>query len=542
MKTHKLLYSIICALLLTSCNKDIKVANYEVVPLPHKISYTAGDPFRLKNKIKVVYPADNIKMQHNAAFLAQYINDIVGIDVDIQTEPSKRCILLQLDSTINSQEGYKIEVSNSGVVISGATEAGIFYGIQTLRKSLPTAQHRVIFLPAVEITDAPRFAYRGMHLDVARHFFSVDFVKRYIDLLAMHNINTLHWHLSDDQGWRIEIKQYPKLVEVGSQRKETVIKKNYDAPYDGILYGGFYTQAEAREIVEYAAERYITIIPEIDMPGHMLAALASYPELGCTGGPYDVWQRWGIAEEALCVGNPKTLTFAKNILTEIADIFPSEYIHIGGDECKKNIWKQCAKCQNQIKKLHIKADKEHSAEQKLQSYFTSEIEKHVNSLGRKIIGWDEILEGGVAPNATVMSWRGMQGGIAAAKLGHQVIMVPTTHAYFDYYQSKDIDNEPFGIGGYLPLDTVYNLEPVPAELSATEKTYIIGAQANIWTEFIATPEHLEYMVLPRMAALSEVQWMQPENKNYDDFLVRLPRLIELYKQNGYNYAKHVLTE
>ena len=427
------------------------------------------------------------------------------------------------------------------IILKGQTEKGVFYGIQTLRKSIPAkATGADILFPAGEIKDEPRFGYRAMHFDICRHFYPIKVVKEYIDLLALHNMNTLHWHLTDDQGWRIEIKRYPKLTEIGSMRNRTVIGHN-TPEYDSIPHGGFYTQEEAREIVKYAQERYITVIPEVDMPGHMLAALAAYPELGCTGGPYEVCPNWGIFEDVLCLGNDKTLKFLEDVMSEIIDIFPSEYIHIGGDEVPRTRWEKCPKCQARIKAEGLKDDGKHSAEDRLQSYCMTRIEKFLNSKGRKVIGWDEILEGDITPTATVMSWRGSTGGIKAAQLGHDVIMVPNDFCYFDYYQAKDTKNEPYmAIGGYVPVEKVYSLEPTNG-LKEEQKKYIVGVQANLWTEYITSVDQIEYMLLPRMAALSEVQWMQPAKKNYENFLQRLDNLAKLYQREGLNYAKHVFT-
>lgn len=429
-------------------------------------------------------------------------------------------------------------MAESGITVAAPTEAGVFYGIQSLRKSLPVAMNAEISLPAAEINDYPRFSYRGAHFDVARHFFTLDEVKTYIDMMVLHNMNRLHWHLTEDQGWRLEIKKYPKLTEIGSVRKETMVGKNFDK-FDGKPHGGFYTQEEAKEIVKYAAERYITVIPEIDLPGHMQAALAAYPELGCTGGPYEVWTKWGVSDNVLCAGNDRTLEFIDDVLTEVMEIFPSEYIHVGGDECPKTQWEKCPKCQARIKALGLKSDKEHTKEERLQSFVINHAEKFLNEHGRQIIGWDEILEGGLAPNATVMSWRGEAGGIEAAKQNHDVIMTPNTYLYFDYYQSKDTKNEPLAIGGYLPVERVYGYEPMPSSLTPEQQKYIKGVQANLWTEYIPTFEQAQYMVLPRWAALAEVQWTMPDKKNYEDFLSRLPRLIEWYDAEEYNYAKHV---
>ena len=393
-------------------------------------------------------------------------------------------------------------------------------------------------VPCAHIDDAPRFSYRGMHLDVARHFFSVDEVKRYIDLLAMHKLNVFHWHLTDDQGWRIEIKKYPKLTEIGSIRKYTMVEKNFDQ-YDNTPYGGYYTQEQIRDIVNYAKERFITIIPEVDLPGHMVAALASYPSLGCTGGPYEVQGVWGVHPDVLCAGKEETYEFVTDVLSEVIELFPSRYIHIGGDECPKDRWKKCPLCQARIRKLGLKTDKEHTAEERLQSYFMTRVEKFLNENNRQIIGWDEILEGGAAPNATVMSWRGTDGGVQAAKLRHNVVMTPNTYLYFDYYQSEDTQTEPLAIGSYVPLERVYDFEPVPDTLDNDSKKYILGAQANLWTEYISDFKQVEYMLLPRLDALSEVQWTQPENKNWVNFLDRLQHNIQVYDLKGYNYGKHI---
>ena len=523
----------------TAFQTQSATTDYRVVPLPDRIELQSGNPFIISKSTRIIYPKGNEKLKRNAAFLAQYIKENTGLALKTkQGKISKNAIILQTAAVSENKEAYSIEVDNKNIVINGTTQAGVFYAIQTLRKSIPVSKTSKIEMPAVKITDEPRFGYRGMHLDVSRHFCTLDSVKRYIDMLALHNMNVFHWHLTDDQGWRIEIKKYPGLTEIGSKRTETVIGRN-TGKYDGIPHSGFYTQKEAREIVTYAAERNIDVIPEIDMPGHMLGALNPYPDLGCTGGPYEVWKIWGVSDDVLCMGNPKTFTFITDVLNEIMDIFPSKYVHIGGDECPKTNWKKCPKCQAKITELGLKADEHHTAEERLQSYFINYAEKVVNDRGRKIIGWDEILEGGLAPNATVMSWRGMGGGIEAAKLGNDVIMTPNTHLYFDYYQTKDTKDEPLAIGGFSSVENVYNLEPQPASLTAEQKKHIIGVQANLWREYIKTFRHAEYMVMPRMAALSEVQWTKPANKNYDDFLKRLLKLIEIYKFQNYNYAKHL---
>lgn len=530
----------LAGLLMTACsNQPTTVANYEVVPMPLEINTTQQASFLLKSGVTVYYPAGNEKMQRNAEFLASYVKAQTGIELQVQAgEGGKGGIVLQLGLANDNPEAYQLKVDASQVVISSPSEAGVFYGIQTLRKAVDVAEGSNVELPAVEIKDQPRFSYRGMMLDVGRHFFSMDEIKTYIDMMALHNINRFHWHLSEDQGWRIEIKKYPKLTEIGSMRKETVIGHN-SGKYDGKPYGGFYTQEQAKEIVAYAAERYITVIPEIDLPGHMQAALAAYPELGCTGGPYEVWTQWGVSDNVLCAGNDQTIQFIKDVLAEIVEIFPSEYIHVGGDECPKVKWSTCPKCQARIKALGLKSDNKHTKEERLQSYVIHEAEEFLNSKGRKMIGWDETLEGGLAPNATVMSWRGEAGGIEAAKQHHDVVMTPNTYLYFDYYQSKDTETEPMAIGGYLPIERVYSYEPMPKSLSPEEQKYIVGVQANLWTEYIPDFKQVQYMVLPRMAALSESQWCAPEKKNYEAFLQRVSRLVNIYAKNGWNYATHI---
>ncbi len=530
------------ALACASCTAE-KEANYQVIPLPQEVSLTQENPFKLNENVLIAYPENNALLQRNAEFLSEYIQQATNYAPKTKAiaagEQVKNAIVLGLDPSIANKEGYVLTTTPEGININGQTENGVFYGIQTLRKSIPAeAKGATVLIPAGEIKDEPRFSYRGMHLDVGRHFFPKEFMKKYIDLLALHNMNTFHWHLTDDQGWRIEIKKYPKLTEIGSQRSRTVIGRNTQE-YDNTPYGGFFTQEEAKEIVKYAQERYITVIPEVDLPGHMLAALAAYPEMGCTGGPYEVCPRWGIFEDVLCIGNDQTMQFLEDVMNEIIEIFPSKYVHIGGDEAPRTRWEKCPKCQARIKTEGLKADKNHTAEDRLQSYCMTRIEEFLNSKGRQIIGWDEILEGDVAPNATVMSWRGMEGGIKAAQLGHDVIMTPTSFCYFDYYQTADTKDEPLGIGGYVPIEKVYSLEPVPAVLTEEQSKHILGAQANLWTEYIHSSEHVEYMVLPRMAALAEVQWTQPEKKDFKDFTKRLARLMKFYQRDGFNYAKHV---
>lgn len=515
-------------------------SDYEIIPKPLDVNCKGDASFLLKDGVAVIYPENNQKMQDNAEFLVDYVERQTGVKLTSHAGmPVDGAICLTLDLSDDNAEAYKLIVNDKRVCISGASEAGVFYGIQTLRKSLPVAQDINVNLSAVEIYDKPRFAYRGAMLDVARHFYTVDEVKTFIDMLALHNINRFHWHLTDDQGWRIEIKKYPKLMSVASERKETVVGRWYSGIYDGKPYGGYYTQDELRDVIDYAAKRHITIIPEVDLPGHMQAALTAYPELGCTGGPYEVRTIWGVSQDVLCVGNDFTLQFVKDVLSEVADIFPSEYIHIGGDECPKVRWEKCPKCQERIKSLGLKSDAKHTKEQRLQSYMIQEAAKYLKEKGKRIIGWTEILEGGLVPDATLMSWIGESGGIEAAHQHHDVIMTPNTYLYFDYYQSKKVEDEPLAIGGYLPIEKTYNYEPMPKELTEEEQQYIKGVQANLWTEYIPVFSQVQYMVLPRLGAAAEVQWTDSSKKDYKDFLRRVPHLVAVYDCYGWNYATHV---
>lgn len=517
-----------------------QTADFNIIPRPQQVNVSNDAPFTLSAKTVISLGTNSQDMKRNANMLASYIEQATGIRPAIGKGKSGAAIILTIDKTIANAEGYKLDADAKQIRIAGASAAGVFYGIQTLRKSLPLVNGKAskVSIPAVHIADAPRFAYRGTHLDVSRHFVTADSVRQFIDMLALHNINRFHWHLTDDQGWRIEIKKYPLLTQIGSKRAQTVIGHN-SGKYDGKPYSGFYTQKQIRDIVKYAADRYITIVPEIDLPGHMQAALAAYPDMGCTGGPYEVWQKWGVSDNVLCAGNDKTLTFIDNVLKEITQLFPSKYIHVGGDECPKTQWQKCPKCQARIKALNLEAKDGHSAEERLQSYIITHASNYLKSLGRNTIGWDEILEGGLAEGATVMSWRGESGGIAAAKQHHDVVMTPNSYLYFDYYQSLDKANEPLAIGGYLPLETVYSYEPMPKELTADEARHIIGVQANIWTEYMPTFKQMQYMALPRLAALSEVQWSQPALKDYTSFTNRLTEFTHLYDRLGYNYAKHL---
>ena len=514
-------------------------ANYRVVPLPQEISNTSAGAFALNAQTRIAYPKGNAALQKDAELLAQYLFEATKVRPTLTTNAQGRNLIV-LSATLknNNKEAYRLDVSKDRISINGASAAGTFYGIQTLRKAIPQTGAQKLFFPSVTINDQPRFGYRGAMLDVARHFFSFEEVKTFIDILALHNINRFHWHLTDDQGWRIEIKKYPRLTEVSSMRPETMV--GHDASkFDGKPHGGFYTQEQARAIVKYAADRHIMVVPEIDMPGHMVAALAAYPELGCTGGPYKVRTTWGVAEDVLCAGNERTLKFAKDVLSEVMNIFPGEYLYIGGDECPKSSWEKCSRCQALIKEKGLATDEKHTAEERLQSYFMSDIANFITAHGRKVGGWDEILEGGIAPNATVLSWRGMEGGIEAARLGHDAIMCPVSHLYLDYYQTADRESEPTAFNGFIPIERTYDFNPVSPQLTANEAKHIIGVQANVWTEYMKTFKQVEYMTLPRLAAASEVQWTMPEKKNFDDFANRMPQLLNVYNLNKYNYGRHL---
>lgn len=500
--------------------------DYQTIPLPQKVELRTGKPFILDENVVICAKK---QLKQNAVFLADYIFENTHIKLKItDSEVSKKSISLHINDTISNKEGYVIQIDSTQINISGKTPAGVFYGIQTLRKSVPVVENTgSIELPQVLITDFPRFEYRGMLLDVSRHFFPVSFIKEYIDILALHQINYFHWHLTDDQGWRIEIKKFPELIKKGSVRAQTVIGRNTDQ-YDSTRYSGYYKQSEIKEIVAYAGKRFITIVPEIDMPGHFLAALAAYPELGCTGGPYEVATKWGIFDDVLCPGNQKSYRFVEQVLNETMKLFPSKYIHIGGDECPKGKWEKCPKCQQKIAENGIIADSLHSAGQKLQSYFIARVGQYVNKKNRRIIGWDEILEGGLNPDATVMSWRGNESAIESAKQKRQVIMASNSHLYFNYAQTS-VDN----------INVVYNFNPVPPELNPDEQKYIIGVQANLWTEYVTTKERAEYMIIPRIAALSEVQWTNENKKDYNNFLIRAQKLKPIYDVNSYSYAPYL---
>ena len=533
--------------LVAACSSEVHQSNVlDVIPYPNQVE--VGEGVFVAKGAQVAYaeaieePAVNVIK----AFAAQ-LSAISGEEsVVLAGEAEAGFVFVQNDAV--PAEAYTLDVKADVVRVEASGLRGFNYAIQTIKQLLPVqifgnepAPKASWTMQCVNISDAPRFGYRGLHLDEGRHFFGVEEVKRYLDIMEVYKLNKFHWHLTEDQGWRIEIKKYPLLTEVGSKRSGTCIKKDFSS-HNGIPYGEgmWYTQDQIREIVAYAAAKGIDVIPEIDLPGHMLGALASYPELGCTGGPYEVWTRWGVSEDVLCAGNEAVYTFLEDVLTEVCELFPYEYIHVGGDECPKVRWEACPKCQAKIKELKFKDDKQHKAEHYLQSYVITRMEKFLNSKGRKLIGWDEILEGGIAPNATIMSWRGEKGGLEAVRQGHDAIMTPNTYFYLDYYQSADIENEPFGIGGYLPVEKCYSYEPYPAGMTEEETKHIIGVQANLWTEYISEADHLYYMLLPRLAALAEVQWCNADRKDWDRFFNAADNFCKVYDVMGYNYATHIL--
>ncbi|WP_338875829.1 family 20 glycosylhydrolase [Spirosoma sp. SC4-14] len=532
-------YLLFC--LLFPCAAFAQTENqYNLIPFPARFAGQDGQ-FTLTTTTRVVLaPATDASLKSVAQQFVGQVKTANGLTLAVTPASAALAKGANIFLTINKKltlgdEGYKLTVTPSRVVVEAPTAKGLFYATQTMRQLLPVGQSATVTMPACAITDKPRYGYRGLHLDVSRHFMPVSFVKKFIDLMAMHKQNTFHWHLTDDQGWRIEIKKYPKLTQIGSKRAESIVGQyfqNYPQQFDGKPVGGFYTQAEIKDVVRYAQSRFVTIVPEIEMPGHAQAALAAYPELSCDPSKkYDVFTKWGVSEDVFCPSE-KTFSFLQDVLTEVMTLFPGKYIHIGGDECPKTAWKQSAFCQELIKKNKLKDEHE------LQSYFIRRIEKFLNSKGRSIIGWDEILEGGLAPNATVMSWRGTEGGIAAAKQKHNVVMTPTGTCYLDYYQGNPA-TEPLAIGGYLPIDQVYAYEPMPAELTPAEQTYILGVQGNLWTEYVPTPESVEYMMFPRAIALAEIAWMQTGPHNFEDFALRLKNHLPRLSQIPVNYAKRL---
>ena len=514
---------------------EVQTGDLNVIPQPQEVITTAeAAPFVIRSSTSICYPEGNAKLERTAHLLASYIKEVTGTEVKIGTKAGNNCIVLGLNPAIAQKDGYELNITADQVTINGSTEAGVFYGTQTIHKALPITGGKALgSLPAGTVKDFPQYGYRGFMIDVGRHYFPVAYLKELIDVMALHNINYFHWHLTEDQGWRIEIKKYPKLTEIGSVRKETITAPG-SGKFDGIPVSGFYTQEEAKEIVAYAAERFITVIPEIDMPGHMLAALASYPELGCTGGPYEVATKFGVFKEVLCGGNEKTLQFAKDVVNELMDIFPdAPYIHIGGDECPKAEWKKCPKCQAKIRELGLRDTKEHSKENQLQVYFMGEVEKEIAKRGKKMLAWDEILEGNPDPKTTtIAAWTGVSASIKAAQLGHQTIVCPISHLYFSnpgYNRLKGVSS----------VERVYNFEPASDKLTPEEKKNIIGVQGCIWTEWTKDSLKMEWQMMPRIAALSELQWSNPANKNLDGFLKRLRHQLDLYTLYGFHYKEDI---
>lgn len=528
-----MLLSFMVSGLMSCTQKEVTLGSLDVIPIPSEVvKLDDGSSFVIDGATKICYPEGNEKMKRNAEFLASYIKKIAATEVKLSTKEGDNAIVLSLDNTLTEEEGYELNVSEERISLKGKTEAGVFYGIQTLHKALPITDGTTLAaIPCGSVKDSPRFGYRGFMVDVGRHFFGVDYLKEIIDMLALHNINYFHWHLTEDQGWRIEIKKYPKLTEIGSKRKGT-IKERGSKELDNIPVSGYYTQEEAKEIVRYAAERYITVIPEIDMPGHMLAALASYPELGCTGGPYEVATNFGVFRNVLCGGNEKTLQFAKDVINEIMDIFPSPYIHIGGDECPKYHWKTCAKCQKKIRELGLKASKEHTKENQLQAWFMGEVEKEIHKRGREMMAWDEILAGNPAKSTIVMAWTTPEARLKAIENGYRTIACPIQHLYFSNAKFNQLR-------GLSSIERVYLFDPVPDGATPEQAKNIVGAQACIWTEWTKDSVKMEWQMMPRIAALAEIQWSEPENKNIQDFLKRLKHQLEMYKVYGYNYKEDI---
>lgn len=528
-------------------------AEYDVIPLPKEVKVDSANVFVLKNGMGVSFDASDEEVYRNVLFFRQWVEETTGITLKLAPGDKKAAVRMSLDYpkakgevesdlTEQQKEAYIIKVDKKGIAIIARQPIGLFRAAQTLRKSLPVVKKaEKVELPYAEIFDEPRFEYRGVLLDCGRHYFTVEFIKKFLDVMALHGSNQFHWHLTEDQGWRFEVKAYPSLAQKGSVRAETVIGPGNSGIYNGTPYGGYYTQEDCREVVRYAAERYINVVPEIDLPGHMQSALHVFPHLGCTGGPYPVRTYWGVSREVLCGGNPETLTFLKTVLGELCDVFPSKYIHIGGDECPKHRWQKCPTCQAKIKELGLKNDGKHTPENQLQSYINREVESFMKERGRAIIGWDEILEGGLSGESIIMSWRGTKGGIAAARQGHRVIMSPNVFSYIDHPQLKDLGKQPRTTDSYIvSASKVYSFEPlIPDSLTKEQQRLILGPQVNLWTEHVAYPQHAFYQLLPRLGASSEVQWCNPDQKNFDYFKKRLPRLKKLYDLLGVNYCKQL---
>ena len=538
----RILFLFICPLLAVACNKRV-VADYNVIPQVQNLSVKDGDVYVFDSSRKLVY--DNQDSRRSLELFAQDLEELVGIRPSVAagtSEDAKDNVYFTLGLQDERKEAYSINVSSDGILVRAVAPEGIYRATRTLLKSVGTEKTSSVEFPSAEVSDWPRFGYRGLMLDVSRHFSDVEMVKRTIDMLALHQLNIFHWHLTDDQGWRIEIKSHPELTEVGAWRDDTVVGRylgGTDYPTDGKRHGGFYTQEQIREIVAYAKERYIEIIPEIDLPGHTSAVLAAYPQLGCEDKEYKVANRWGVIRDVLCAGNPASLDLFKDIMEEVCELFPGKYIHLGGDECVKERWKACPKCQRKIRELGLKDGSRYSKEDYLQSWFMGEVASFVQSKGKRVIGWDEILEGVPMDDSVIMSWRGTEGGVTAARMGHDVIMTPTSDMYFDQSQTLASQLEEIPVGGFINVMKVYSYEPLPASLTPEQQKHILGCQANVWCEYMPEERIRQYQMLPRLAALSEVQWTMPERKNYKDFLKRLPKMLSIYDHYGYNYAKHI---
>lgn len=538
----RILFLFICPLLAVACNKRV-VADYNVIPQVQNLSVKDGDVYVFDSSRKLVY--DNQDIRRSLELFAQDLEELVGIRPSVAAgtfEDAKDNVYFTLGLQDGRKEAYSINVSSDGILVRAVAPEGIYRATRTLLKSVGTEKTSSVEFPSAEVSDWPRFGYRGLMLDVSRHFSDVEMVKRTIDMLALHQLNIFHWHLTDDQGWRIEIKSHPELTEIGAWRDDTVVGRylgGTDYPTDGKRHGGFYTQEQIREIVAYAKERYIEIIPEIDLPGHTSAVLAAYPQLGCEDKEYKVANRWGVIRDVLCAGNPASLDLFKDIMDEVCELFPGKYIHLGGDECVKDRWKACPKCQKKIRELGLKDGSRYSKEDYLQSWFMGEVASFVQSKGKRVIGWDEILEGVPMDDSVIMSWRGTEGGITAARMGHDVVMTPTSDMYFDQSQTLASQLEEIPVGGFINVMKVYSYEPLPASLTPEQQKHILGCQANVWCEYMPEERIRQYQILPRLAALSEVQWTMPERKNYKDFLKRLPKMLSIYDHYGYNYAKHI---
>ena len=517
----KKLFFLLCAFSLSGAAFG---AGPEANIVPRPVSVVPGEGTFTITASTVIGTGRDTQLRRVAELFVGVVEPVLGGRMKSAAEGA---VSLATDGALAAEE-YVLEITPSGVAIRGGTAQGVFYGLQSLRQLVVNGYG---VLPVVTVKDRPFFGHRGGMLDSGRYFWTPDQVKEFIDIPALHKMNRFHWHLTEDQGWRIEIKKYPELTRIGSVRRETLVGHYANSTeYDGTPYGGFYTQKEIREIVKYAADRFITVIPEIELPGHAMAALASYPWLGCRGEGYEVRTRWGVSPEVYCPGKETTFGFLQDVFTEVLELFPSEYIHIGGDECPKDSWKTCPMCQKRIRDEGLKDEFE------LQSYTVRRMEKWLADHGRRIIGWDEILEGGVSPTATVMSWRGSKGGIAAAKAGNHVIMAPNDFCYLDYYQTNDPMKEPLGIGGFVPMSKSYALDPYD-RLAPDERPYILGVQANLWTEYIFTPTHLKHMLLPRLAAIAEVGWSY-DRKDFADFKRRMSSFRKCYDASGYNYATY----